>query len=189
MKDNYSILIDPGHGGYRNGAFAKQPGTDSLVYEKDINFILGCLIETLSYKTPKIIADLTRNDDSDISLNDRVFTSKTYDIMISVHCNSYEFDTPSGFEIHHNRSEESTELANCILKALNNNIVSMINRGLKQSDDLYILNKSHCPAVIVECGFMSNAKDLQFLINPKNQIKIAKTILAGAKNYLLMGEL
>ena len=50
------------------------------------------------------------------------------------------------------------------------------------SEDIYLMNNISCPAVLIECGFLSNANEEQLLISDSYQLKIA-AIIASSYNY------
>ena len=53
----------------------------------------------------------------------------------------------------------------------------------REENAIYVLDRSVCPSVLLECGYINNSADLAFFIDPKNQEKIARAILSGIVKY------
>lgn len=53
-------------------------------------------------------------------------------------------------------------------------------------DELYLLNNTKNPAVMIECGFLSNPEEAQKLENEDYQHQVAFTVLTGISEYRLM---
>jgi len=58
------------------------------------------------------------------------------------------------------------------------------NKGIVERNDLIVLNQTLMPAIIIECGFLSNEIESNLLIDNKYQNKIVDGIVEGLKNYL-----
>jgi N-acetylmuramoyl-L-alanine amidase len=181
----YKLLIDAGHGSQDTGATTVLRSVDhfQIVKEKDLNLVISSLIDTMAFKTRDLVSNMTRFNDKNIDFTDRVDASEFHDLMISIHCNSFRDKIVNGYEIWHNGDDKDMRAAQYILNEYETMFPNMRNRGLKKSEKLYILKASKCPVVIIECGFISNQSDLTVLINPGDQIKIAKAIIKGAMNY------
>ena len=57
------------------------------------------------------------------------------------------------------------------------------SRGTKANRSFHVLKKTKCPAVLIECGFLSNPEELKKLCNPKVQLLIAESISQGIRYY------
>ena len=75
------------------------------------------------------------------------------------------------------------ELANCIQDELRNILDKNNHRVPQERDDVYLLNEINKPAVLVECGFLSNPAEEKLLISDKYQEKIAWAIYMGIMKY------
>ncbi|BCJ96587.1 hypothetical protein acsn021_41560 [Anaerocolumna cellulosilytica] len=178
-KDVYStiVVIDAGHGGKDVGASSK----DERYYEKDINLsIMKHLRDVLEKKNIKVY--YTRDEDETIYLNPRVNLANEVeaDLFLSIHCNSNESAAPSGSEVLYNENQSgkdflSKEFAQIVLDEIVG-LTGKMNRGLVPSSEIVVVGKANMPVALVETAFMSNTKELQFLIDEKNQIKIAKAL-------------
>ena len=190
------IVIDAGHGG-------TDPGASYLSkIEKDINLSIALKtqreLENLGYSV-----NMIRTTDTTVSLEDRSkFANKlNADLFISIHQNSFTSTTANGTEVYYTTSKpdsgfptqnsdklsKSKELA----KLTCDNIVSAIgtyNRGIKDGN-FSVLRNSKMPAILIECGFITNSSDSSKTSNDIYQTKIAKAIVSAveSKNYIDIG--
>jgi N-acetylmuramoyl-L-alanine amidase len=106
------------------------------------------------------------------------------DLALSIHLNVYQKSYRRGAQVFYPKnSESSLALAKNIQTHLN-----LLSESKKMYDalcgDYYILNNSNSPAVIVECGFLSNGEEEILLQSPEYQSKIALAISNGILQYL-----
>lgn len=172
------LVIDPGHGGKDAGALSK----GETYYEKNINLgIVQALKELLDKEDIKVY--YTRTTDETVFLRPRVTLANAVncDYFISIHCNSNVVTSPNGMEVLYYDTEfkgiASGDLANLFSQELGK-IVGLRNRGtvLKRMGDIFIMDKAQVPMILIEIGYMSNSKDLNYLVEPKNQRVIAEGI-------------
>lgn len=189
------IIIDAGHGGQDPGA---QVGG---VREKDINLDIALrLRETLSAKGCKVI--MTREVDKDFylpnfvlgraakraELNQRIEIARSNeaDFLISIHTNSFPAGNSYGMETYYDiESTAGKALADLIQTELK--LLQSDNKRNSKSGDYYLLHQMHLtqiPSVLVEVGFLSNAKERKLLKTTTYQEQIAKAITTGIENYL-----
>ncbi len=166
-----TVIIDAGHGGEDGGASSK-----SGLVEKDVNLdIARRLAEML--KTNGIDVIMTRNEDKllydrnvdyqgrkkklDHAARLNVMQSTENAIFVSIHMNSYTSEKYSGLQVWYSQNmTESLELADIIQKKNKELLQPENNRKIKGAGgSIYLLDKANCPAVLVECGFLSNAAE------------------------------
>ncbi len=175
------LVLDAGHGGKDAGALSK----DESVYEKNVN--LGILLELkklLDQENIKVY--YTRLGDDKVFLRPRVELANAVDCdyFISIHCNASGSTKPSGTEIFYYATEfkqvSSKALATIFSEEIGKS-TTLTNRGLVslRKDDVYILNHSKVPAVLIESGYMTNLNDLNYLKEKENQKSIAQGIYSG----------
>jgi len=58
-----------------------------------------------------------------------------------------------------------------------------VDRGVK-TDRFYVLRNTDCPAVLVECCFISNSEDEALLASKQGKDDIARAIARGVTNYV-----
>lgn len=181
------IVIDPGHGGH-------DPGTIGIngSYEKDINLdISKKLYERLKFMDYKVL--LTRNVDEYVDNRDRArfANRKRARVFISIHCNSIEDNSSTnGVQVLYFPNRESNvndpdneTLAQMILDQI---LISTgaDNKEIVEREDLIVLNQTKMPAIIVECGFLSNENEANLLTEDEYQNKIVDGIVEGLRCYI-----
>ena len=180
------IVIDAGHGG-------KDPGTIGLSgnYEKDINLeISKKLKEKLKSNGYKVI--LTRDNDEyvDNLLRAKLANKKRARVFISIHGNAMENNNSiNGIQILSYPNRESTigdlnnnELAQIMMNSLING-TGANDKGIIEREDLIVLNQTKMPALIVECGFLSNENEEKLLLTDDYQDNIVDSIIDGLEEY------
>lgn len=190
LKDDsqkrYRVYIDPGHGGNDVGTTSK----DNDDYEKNLAFYISTkVVEKLSkYSNVDII--VSRFEDRYIRLEDRVkhANSTSSDYFLSIHLNAdpNTGDT-HGVETYYSESnkkqiEGSDELA----KFIQNNIIENTgakDRGVKKSNFM-VTKFTKMPAVLIECGFLTNENEKDKILTQMYQDKIAQGIVDGLVKYI-----
>ena len=89
---------------------------------------------------------------------------------------------------YYSGSKEGEQLARFIQSSIVDNADKENTRVAKANDDYYMLLNSHCPTVIVECGFLSNREEAAKLCDSEYQKKMAKAICNGFIDYLKENE-
>ena len=180
------IVIDAGHGG-------KDPGTIGFSgnYEKDINLdISKKLKEKLKSNGYKVI--LTRDNDEyvDNLLRAKLANKKRARVFISIHGNAMENNSSTnGVQVLFYPNRESTigdlnnnELAQIMMNSLING-TGANDKGIIEREDLIVLNQTKMPAIIVECGFLSNENEEKLLLTDDYQNMIVDSIIEGLEEY------
>lgn len=175
------IVLDAGHGGKDAGALSK----DESVYEKNVNLAILLEVKELLDKE-NIKVYYTRLGDDKVFLRPRVELANAVDCdyFISIHCNASGSTKPGGTEIFYygtDFKQVSTKALATIFSEEIEKATSLRNRGLVslKKDDVFILNHSQVPAVLIETGYMTNLKDLEYMNQKVNQKAIARGIYNG----------
>ena len=177
-SDGKIIVVDAGHGGYDGGAVYEG------ICEKDINLSVAKLLRSeLEERGYRVI--MTRETDKYIKLRNRAYIANRADadLFISLHANAAS-NAPYFAGVYTYRcpgSSKGLKLANAIQSQVCGETAA-VDRGVL-SEYFTVLYASSMPAVLVEMGFMSNHNELQNLIDPLYQDKIAKGIARGVDNY------
>lgn len=169
----YTIVIDAGHGGHDAGA--SQLG----VTEKDIVAQISSKIKSLN-QNKNIVLHFTRTNDEYVELLKRaeMINEIQPDLFLSLHVNSNANRNVSGTEFYVSKTsteEKSKELAGKLNSIFVKN--NQFKSGSIKNAPYMILKKSTVPGMIVELGFISNEHDKLYLTDPKEQDKIATSIL------------
>jgi N-acetylmuramoyl-L-alanine amidase len=171
------IIISPGHSRIEPGATAVI--YDQTIRETDLNFVISNLIRNMLslFNYQSVIVS------RDIKLKDRHKQTEKDDVFISIHHNAVEEPEPCGFEVLYSSKTEHTDknmaLAKSVEVQVKDAFQNMRHRETKIRNGLFILKSSPCPAIMIECGFMSNPAELRRLVNPTHQIKMARAITQG----------
>ncbi|MBR4051373.1 MAG: N-acetylmuramoyl-L-alanine amidase [Clostridia bacterium] len=190
------IILDAGHGGMDGGTSAAD-GTK----EKDINLSiakkLNSLLVASGYKTVML-----RNDDaligdnslstirarkvSDIRKRLEIAESYPDSMLISIHQNYYSVPKYSGTQVFYStNSPESKILAQSVQQTVVKMLQPNNSRKIKPvGSNIYLLYNCTIPAIMVECGFLSNVNEAQKLKTDSYQTQIALSIMQGITDYL-----
>ena len=104
------------------------------------------------------------------------------DILVSIHQNSYQSEGVKGAQVfYYKASEDGKKLAEAIQASFKQNLDP--ENGREANDSYYILLNVKCPAVIAECGFLSNYEEAELLEQEKYQEKVAKAVAEGVEAY------
>lgn len=177
-----TIMVDPGHGGAETGTL----GPLGLKYaEKDMNldnsFRLKAELEALGATVL-----MTRTKDVDLSLNERLNASRKAkpDMFISVHANSMADNVDNsqyfGFSTYY-REPHARSLAQRIL----DNVTTTLNRknkGIHQKN-FYVIRGTWTPSLLIECGFVPNPIEFEWLTDAAEQQKLMKTVAEAIVQY------
>lgn len=190
------LVIDAGHGGEDGGAVAADGTVESginLAVSLDLNELLrflGCETKLTRTEDTAIYSDgaktLREKKSSDLK-NRAALVNETPDaILLSIHQNSLPASrSVCGAQAFYARTAGSEGLAEAIQAALNTAVNSERPKGKKPIDkSVYLMKNVRCPAVLVECGFLSNAAEAARLREPDYQRRLAVTIAAGFLNGL-----
>jgi N-acetylmuramoyl-L-alanine amidase len=177
QKEQYVVVIDPGHGG-------TDPGAESVRsrMEKDFNLSLANKVYALLLEEPAIKPVMTRMDDSYPTLDDRVELANSLeaDLFISIHGNKFEKPI-SGTETYYARPE-SEDFAHIIHKHVLE-ATGFADRNVRQ-EKYKVVRDTNMPAVLVEVGYLSNPNDEALMFSEPFQKRVAKAIVAGIKEQL-----
>lgn len=191
MRDmGCTLVIDPGHGGIDSGAL----GADGS-RESDINLAIALKLRALAELCGQDNV-MTRHDDStmsdtpnyseqrDLERRAELVNSKDNSVYISIHQNCFPTGQPSGPLVIYSSHEESEKLG----KLTHQNLISTLHpesRRLAEPslDKNYVLSHVDCPAILIECGFVSNFSDMEKLRSNEHQTALATVIMASFLQY------
>lgn len=169
-----TIVIDAGHGGFDRGGVPNQRiGEKALTL--DVAQRLRSIMEAAGYRVV-----MTRKNDTFISLGQRVAiaNSQRNATFISIHFNSAPRSGANGIETYYYRSDSASLAAN-----IHRNVVAGApseNRGIRRRG-YYVLRKTNIPAVLVECGFLTNPNEGSYAQTGSYRQKLADEISRGLR--------
>ncbi len=168
-----TIVIDPGHGGHDRGAKARFG-----LYEKDLALDTALrLRDCLEKRGFRVV--MTRTSDVFIPLDTRVAIASRVPgaIFVSVHYNWDRGRAGHGVETYA-CSSRSFRLAQNVQRDLSC-AYGTLNRGVKRGCWIRVLRKNVRPAILVECGFVSNSSDNSVAQSASGRQSIAEAIARG----------
>ena len=169
-----TVVIDAGHGGKDGGAVWNGLLERNLTLDvaKRLDSVLGARgLRTV----------MTRKSNSTVELSTRaaIANRTRSSVFVSIHFNACRDRTASGIETHY-RSTRGRSLAGFIQRSLDRGVTGE-NRGVGYAD-YKVLRETKMPAVLVECGFISNKKEARLCASPAHRQKLAEAIAAGLLN-------
>lgn len=189
FAQNLGIAIDPGHGGRDPGNLSS---SRKAVDEKHLNLEIALLLgEFLTENMKNVTVIYTRTTDKFVSLDDRVYiaNNKKVDYFISIHANSNKQEHINGCRVHiHNGNfGESKNLAKKItaqMSSIAGRKALAVQDSRQRGSHYFVLENTAMPAVLVECGFMTNFEEEVFLNSAKGKKMIALAIYKGVESFV-----
>lgn len=194
VTDKIYVIIDAGHGGEDGGAQAA-----SGLCEKDINLDIAKKLYTLlklSDYTPVLVRDNDRlmyraGEESRkkyYDIKNRVDFANDYPnaVFISIHQNKFPIEKYRGFQVWYSKNNESSRIYADLVQ---NNVKSLLqsenNRLSKQADrKIKVLDSLNMPAILAECGFLSNADEAALLAEENYRNKLAFLLYMSTVEFL-----
>lgn len=186
MSDGVRVLLDAGHGGFDPGAM----GGDTK--ESEINLAItlklrdeltamGYAVE-MTREKDEALAD---TKDADMEARRKLIYGSDADIVVSVHMNSLPDDPSVAGPIVfcYPGAEQGKRLAECVRAAMNERLAPKREKEVKQ-EDLLVLRAGNAPAILVECGFLSNGDERERLNTEEYQSSVALSIAEGVSAYV-----
>ncbi len=193
------VVLDPGHGGRDSGAIGRR-----RVYEKKVVLDLAKRIRK-RLQASGIKVYLTREGDQSLTLSSRSAKARKWkaDLFVSIHANSAQNRSAKGIETYvltspgypsttsgsvkqtvysgNKHDAASSIIGHYVQKGLIAKVKG-VDRGVRRAR-FDVIKKSPCPAVLVECGFLSNKVEEELMLDMKHHDKIAEGIAQGILTY------
>lgn len=185
------IVLDPGHGGEDGGA----SGADGTA-EKDLNLTVAKAVAEILTAAGYDVR-MTRTEDRLLydlygDLTDYTGHKKTYDLrnrlrftreagatlLVSIHMNKFSDPQYSGLQVYYSAAcPESQTVASAVQSYTRLYLQKENGREIKKATSaIYLLHRSEIPAILIECGFLSNEEELSRLNDPLYRKKLALTV-------------
>ncbi|MFL2479814.1 MAG: N-acetylmuramoyl-L-alanine amidase [Verrucomicrobiales bacterium] len=196
------VIIDPGHGGSDGGTVAG----GSL--EKELNLEVANLVGRKLTKA-QVNVKFTRDSDIKVNLSERSKLANAHPgaLFISIHHNASTFPEAHGVEVYYAQSKPDSVILSqrqyfklgrddsfsdhrgkLLAGHVQHLLCSMTgakDRGIRDSR-LAMTRWVSCPSILIECGFLSNAKECSNLSSSGYREKMSSGIAAGVLKYLKM---
>ena len=180
VKNDVTVVIDAGHGGEDGGASDKSGNL-----EKDLNLAMAKKLEEL-FASAGIKTLMTRSEDKllydpntdyhgrkkILDMRERVKIVNECDnpILISIHMNAFPEDEYRGLQVYYSVNDPTSEK---IAEGVQTTVHSLIQKEnktkIKQGKDIFLLDRINVPAILVECGFLSNPDEAALLNDEEYQ--------------------
>ncbi len=189
-------MANASHGGFDGGAVAHD-GTA----EKDINLQISMRVcDILRMQGFDVLMTRTTDSGTENNPDETIRRRKRSDLQnrlklmednpdavyVSIHLNKFTTSAANGAQVFYTKKfEEARVLGDCIQQSIVFYLQPENQRVIKQgTDSTYLLKNALVPAVIVECGFLSNKTELQRLKTQEYQSQLAFCIAAGICDYI-----
>lgn len=184
----------PSHGAPDGGAVGSRG-----VLEKDLNLAVSQFLQQFLEQGGTYVI-VTRADDngifdvsgsirskknSDLKNREEMIDSANADAFISIHMNKFQEEKYSGPQVFFSKNNPNSKpLAECVQTSLNEVTLPDSPREIKKADgSIYLLKNAKIPAILVECGFLSNEEEQAKLLSEEYQKQLAWAIYCGIIKY------
>ncbi|WP_295155872.1 N-acetylmuramoyl-L-alanine amidase [uncultured Ruminococcus sp.] len=194
IAERPQVALDAGHGGMDggcvsvNGTAEKGINLDIALTERELLTIMGWEV-TMTREDDRSVYDegvtgLAKQKQSDMKNRLAVFDS-CKGAAVSIHQNQFTDSRYSGAQMFYSRRNSGGER---LAAAMQRQFVQLLQpeneRETKPVDDeLFLLDKTDTPAVMAECGFLSNPEEAAKLETPEYRRQVAFTIMTGMLGY------
>ncbi len=189
------IVIDPGHGGEDGGCISID-GTPEKGINLAVSLEFADMMRVFGYDVvmtrseDKAIYDsgitgISKQKLSDMKNRLAIINKVENTIAVSVHQNQFTDPKYSGAQMFYSGTNPlSGQLAQIVQNKFKQNLQPENEREIKLvTDELYLLVNSHCPAIMCECGFLSNKQESAMLESEQYQKEVAFTIFSGVTEF------
>lgn len=193
------IVLDAGHGEPDGGAVGS-----SGVMEKELNLKITKFLQAYLEQGGMEVV-LTRADDSgiydagshnikqkkrtDIHNREKLMNHSDADLFVSIHMNKFTDARYSGPQVFYSANHaQSKLLAEEVQKAMISGLAPESAREVKKAGkEIYLLKQAKLPAILIECGFLSNSREEKLLLDEDYQKQVAWSIYCGIVQYFAAG--
>ena len=193
LERDFTIVIDPGHGGVDGGA-TSCTGVLESQFNLEISLKLRDLLHLLGYRTIMIRTEdisvytsgetIAAKKVSDLRQRVKIISQTEHPILVSIHQNTFSDSRYSGPQVFYGPKGEGEGLAKVLQRDLSDALSPGSNRMAKKAEGIYLMQHIDCTGILVECGFLSNPEEEAKLRNVDYQRKLACVIGASTVNFL-----
>ncbi len=192
-KPVHTIVIDAGHGGKDGGAVGKQTGVTESYLNLEYAKTLQKLCKEYGFKTVMTRSDMNglysesakNKKKSEMEKRKKIIKKSKADLLVSIHMNSFPSSSARGCQVFFAQGNQNGKaLAESVSHVLNKNIEHA--KKTAKVGDYFVLNCTSKPAILVECGFLSNAEEETLLQDNEYENKLCYQILCGILQFFKM---
>ena len=180
------VILDAGHGGFDAGA----SGVDTGVKESELNLQVALLVQAaLEDAGTRVL--MTRTGEgalgdtkrADMARRGQLLLTEGADVAVSIHMNKFSDRRVRGPMAYYQAGAAAGQaLATCVIDSLTEAL--RLKPRLANPGNNFVTRVPACPAVLVECGFLSHAQEERLLQDEAYQRAIAEAIARGVIRYL-----
>ncbi len=187
-----TVVLDAGHGGIDGGVV----GTVSRTRESDINLAISRLLQR-ELEDAGFYVVQTRPTEAglygaatpgykrrDMQKRAEIITKSAPAAVVSIHQNFFSQSARRGAQVFFREDVPSSKTLACHIQTALNEMPECVKKSEALAGDYYVLNCSDAPAVIVECGFLSNPEDEALLLSNAYRQKLVHSIAGGLISFL-----
>ncbi len=187
----HTIVIDAGHGGIDGGCVGRRYGAVeselNLAYSQELKDIcekFGFKVVMTRETAEGLYSPFAKNKKkSEMQKREKIINESKGDLLISIHMNSVNISTVKGAQVFYKKgNEEGKKLANKITDSLAKGGNEIKNSAVV--GDYYVLNCTEKAAVLVECGYLSNADEEYKLMQKDYRKSFCENVFLGIINFL-----
>lgn len=189
-----TIVVDAGHGGEDGGATSVtgvQESKINLEIAQKLDDFLGfsgfstvMVRESDTAIYDASAATISQKKVSDLKNRVKLVNQTPNPLLLSIHQNLFEDGRYFGAQVFYAKTDGSRELAETAQQALIDIVDPQNHRQPKPADTVYLMNNIQCPAILVECGFLSNRSEDQKLQDAAYQKKLTLAISYALSNWV-----
>lgn len=192
------LIIDPGHGGEDGGAVASD-GTQEADVNLSVSLRLNALAGLCGAKTvmtrcsehidyPTDAVSIAARKVADQRQRVELINQISNGVLISIHQNWFPASQPHGAQVLYAKTDSSMEFGTL----MHDNLCQTLDPDNRRvaapiSEEIYLMRNVECPAVLVECGFLSNPEERSRLVDPDHEIKLSMVMLGTYLQYFQTG--
>lgn len=194
LKQTRTLILDAGHGGEDGGAVSLSgipESTVNLAVTRRLDLLLGL------FGVPSIMLrqeDISLHDNSANTLREKKVSDLKNRVaaieaepsawLISIHQNTFSDRRYHGAQVFFAPTDSSQALAEAMQETLRTTLDPDNQRVCKPiPNTIYLMNHISCPAILVECGFLSNPEEERLLTSANYQTKLAASLAGGWLSY------
>ena len=193
-QQEHVMILDPGHGGLDGGAVGVYGNKESEINleiclkTKALCSLLGIphamtrTSETLIY--PQNAESIADKKIADQNARIEFIRSIPNGIVYSIHQNAYPSPSVSGFQVLYGHNDSSEKLGQIIQQSYNDKLNATRRIATEIPNNIYLFRHIDGPAVLIECGFISNKQDSELLQTDSYQVKLATLFTAAHLQFI-----
>lgn len=198
IKPETVLYIDPGHGGEDggcvgvNGAVESQINLSVALRLHDLAVFCGLPVKMIRQTDTAVYREgcksIAEKKVSDIKARVEAVNAEPDTVLVSIHQNYFQQQKYHGAQVFFAPTARSAEFADSMQKALCTCLDTENHRVSKPSDHVYLMQHVQCPAILIECGFLSNQEEAERLLTSAYQKKLISVICAECYRFIISGE-